>query len=401
MAWLSDKEGIGKEFISIYIPPNLSLDQIVATIKNQSNPATMDYKIVRDRFQDVFKNLIQHLKFKKEIPKNGLAVFAGTFAANDQEGDVSYVEELVPPEPVAAFLYEVDDHFHLEPLREMLRNPRVVGIIAMTSKEASFGLLNGERLEFIEDITSGIPGKSGKGGQSQRRYERERDMELTYFFHRIEEHAKKAFLDDHRVMALVVGGPGNTKNDFLKGDILHYELKNALLSTVDTQSVGKEGVKEILGKSSGTIKNMCAPEEKMVVHRLLAELAKQDGLATYGLDSVFNALRNGEVEVAIITDSTNLLKIAAMCKKCELSKTKIVDNKEKAQVIREMTSNPCERCNSTEYDVEEKDIVDVLEDAASQTDARVEVISTASEEKTGITALGGIAALLRYKPRQS
>jgi peptide subunit release factor 1 (eRF1) len=47
----------------------------------------------------------------------------------------------------------------------------------------------------------------------------------------------------------------------------------------------------------------------------------------------------------------------------------------------------------------QKDIVDVLEDAASQTDARVEVISTASEEKIRIAALGGIAALLRYKPK--
>jgi peptide subunit release factor 1 (eRF1) len=41
-------------------------------------------------------------------------------------------------------------------------------------------------------------------------------------------------------------------------------------------------------------------------------------------------------------------------------------------------------------------IVDVLEDAASQTDARVEVISAESEEKE-LPGLGGFAALLRYK----
>ena len=92
------------------------------------------------------------------------------------------VEELVPPEPITTYLYEVDNHFHLEPLREMLRNQKVVGVVAMDSKEASFGMLNGERLELMENITSGIPGKSGKGGSSQRRYERERDMAVTYFF---------------------------------------------------------------------------------------------------------------------------------------------------------------------------------------------------------------------------
>jgi peptide chain release factor subunit 1 len=399
MAWLSDKKGVGKEFISLYIPSNSSPDQIVTTLRNQVKSATVNHESVQDRFQDAFKNLLQHLKMKKEISENGIAIFAGTFAVNDPKGEVVSVEEIVPPEPVATYLYEVDDHFHLEPLREMLRNPRVVGIIALDSKEASFGLLNGELFEFIKDITSGIPGKSGKGGQSQRRYERERDMELTNFFHRVAEHATKAFLDDHRVMAVIVGGPGTTKNDFLRGNYLHYELQNAILSTVDTQSVGKEGVREILEKSSEARGNMCAPEEKMVAGRLFAELAKQDGLATYGLDSVLNALRNGEVEVAIITDSTNLIEIAVMCKKCELLKTEIVNSKEKAQKIREMISNPCERCNSDEYKVEEKDIVDVLEDAASQTDARVEVISTASEEKIRIAALGGIAALLRYKPK--
>ena len=134
----------------------------------------------------------------------------------------------------------------------MLRNQKVVGLIAVDSKEASFGILNGERFEFIENITSGIPGKSGKGGSSQRRYERERDMSVTYFFHRIAEHAAKAFLENHKVTALIVGGPGTTKQDFVSGDYLHYELKNALLTAVDTQSAGKEGVREVLDKSSET-----------------------------------------------------------------------------------------------------------------------------------------------------
>ena len=282
IAWLSDKEGRGMEFISLYIPRQTSIDEIVANLKEESDSVAIKFenvRDVRDRLQDALKNVIQHLKLQKEIPENGLAIFAGTFVANDLESEVLHVEELVPPEPITAYLYEVDDHFRLEPLREMLRNQRVVGLVAMDSKDASFGILNGERLELIENITSGIPGKTVKGGQSQRRYERERDMEVTYFFHRVAEHAAKAFLENHKVTALIVGGPGQTKEDFLKGDYLNYELKNALLSTVDTQSAGKEGVKEVLAKSSETLKNMCAPEEKMIVQRLLADMGKQDGLA--------------------------------------------------------------------------------------------------------------------------
>ena len=125
----------------------------------------------------------------------------------------------------------------------------------------------------------------------------------------------------------------------------------------------------MLDKSSETINNMCAPEEKLVVQRLLAEIAKQDGLAIYGLDPVLNALEKGEVEVALVTDKTDMIEIVVMCKKCELSKTKIVNVKEKAQAVQEMMSHPCERCKAVDYAVEEKDIVDVLEDLASQTNA--------------------------------
>ena len=401
IAWLSDKEGKGIEFISLYIPQEKSIDEIVAILKRESDSAAgkSDSNSVRDRLQDALKNVIQRLKLRNEIPENGLAIFAGTFVANEAESEVLRVEEIIPPEPSMAYLYEVDNHFHLEPLREMLRAQKVVGLIAMDSKEASFGILNVERFELIENITSGIHGKSGKGGSSQRRYERERDMSITYFFHRIAEHAAKAFLENHQVSVLIVGGPGTTKDDFLKGNFLHYELQNMLLDSVDTQSAGKEALREILVKSSEALKNMCAPEQKRIVQRLLASIGKQDELSTYGLDSVFKALKKGEVEVALVTDNTDMIEIVAMCKKCELSKSKIVDKGKKIPTVQEMISSPCERCNAVEYEVEEKDIVDVLEDFASKTDARVEVISSESEEKAKLTALGGLTAILRYKPR--
>lgn len=43
-------------------------------------------------------------------------------------------------------------------------------------------------------------------------------------------------------------------------------------------------------------------------------------------------------------------------------------------------------------------VSDVKGGAASQTDARVEVISSESEERTELSELGGVAALLRYRP---
>lgn len=398
IASLSNVEATAEELISFYVPGGKSVDEIVAMLKIETESTDKRPEHARDRFHEAIKQVIQHVKFHSAIQENGLALFAGNFISEDHHSEFLNVEEIIPPEAISKFLFELDNHFQLQPLREMLRDQKMVGIIALDAKEAGFGVLNGERFELIESISSGVPGKSGKGGSSQRRYERERDMELTYFFHRIAEHATKTFLEKHKVNVLILGGPGQTKEDFLKGDYLHYELRNALLSTVDTQFSGKEGVKEALDKSSEELKNMCAPEEKRTVQRLLAELGKRDGgLAIYGMDTVLDALGKGEVEVALSTDSSDIIKIVAICKKCGLVKARVLRRKD--QNVREMLSSPCEKCSGVEYEIEEKDIIDVLEDAAAQTGARVEVISSGSEEKAKLTALGGVAAILRYKSK--
>jgi peptide chain release factor subunit 1 len=396
IAWLSNKEGRKHEFISLYIPSTASIDNIIRNLKNKSRFTSIQDEYDNDRVKDAIKNTIQHLKEKKEIPENGLAIFAGTIVEENQEKEVLVVEEIVPPEPIVTYVFEIDHYFHLEPLRDMLRNPRVVGFIVLDSKEASFGLLNGELFEIVRKITSGIAGKSGKGGQSQRRYERERDMELTFFFHRVAEHATKEFQEKHKVMALIVGGPSTTKINFVTGNYLHYELKDALLSIYDTQSAGKEGLKELREKSSEPLKNLCFPEEKMVMQRLLQELHKEKGLVVYGLEAVLAAINKGAVEIALVIDNTEFSEIVFTCKVCGLSKKRIVTNNNKPQTIQEMISIPCEKCNSKECEIEENDIIDVLEDAASKTDAKVEIISSESKEKDQLRTLGGIAALLRY-----
>ena len=64
IAWLSDKEGKGIEFISLYIPREKSIDEIVAILKCESDSAAAKSESVsvRDRLQDALKNVIQRLK---------------------------------------------------------------------------------------------------------------------------------------------------------------------------------------------------------------------------------------------------------------------------------------------------------------------------------------------------
>jgi peptide chain release factor subunit 1 len=82
---------------------------------------------------------------------------------------------------LSVFLYRCDDHFHTD----MLKGEKVIGIIAIDSTEAGLGVLESNRAEVVDVITSGVGGKHRAGGQLVRRFERLREMELNDYFNRV------------------------------------------------------------------------------------------------------------------------------------------------------------------------------------------------------------------------
>lgn len=294
-------------------------------------------------------------------------------------------------------VHNCDDHFHLEWLKDMLREDKVYGILAVDASEAGLGILSGDVLEIPDVITSGISGKTRKGGQSARRYERGREMELTYYYHRVAEHATRVFMENAKVTGLVVGGPGPTKEEFLKGEFLHYELQKKVLAVLDLGYSGREGVRELVEKASDVLKDVRLIEEKKLVQKFLFEVNKAGGLAVYGLPRVLDAVQKANAEVVLVSDDLNTVRIEAKCKRCGTVRTEIATGTTKTQKKQEAISEPCTKCGATDFDVSEKDVVDVLEEMAFQVGSRVEVISSGTEEGNMFKTFGGVAAILRYR----
>jgi len=232
---------------------------------------------------------------------------------------------------------------------------------------------------------------------SARRYERLRDMELTYYYNRVGEHATRVFLDGGKVTGLVVGGPGPTKDDFLKGGYLHYELQRKVLAVLDLGYSGREGVRELVEKASEVLKDVRLVEEKKLVQKLLLEVNKMGGLAVYGLPRVLDSLQKANVEVVLVSDDLNTVRVEARCKKCGTARMEIASGTAKVQKKQEIISEPCRKCGAMEYEVSERDIVDVLEELAFQVGSKVEVISSGTEEGSMFKTFGGVAAILRYR----
>ncbi len=294
-------------------------------------------------------------------------------------------------------VHNCDDHFHVEFLKDMLKAEKVYGILSIDSNEAGIGILSGDRLDVEDLMTSGISGKTRKGGQSARRYERGREMELTYFFNRVAEHVTRIFITDRSVSGVIVGGPGPTKENFLKGGYLDYRLQKNIVEIVDTSYSGREGIREIAEKAADKLQDVRYIEERKLVQKFLAEINRPNGVAVYGLPKIIDALNRGNMDTMLISDDINITRVQMTCKNCGTVKEKIVENQKKIQTMQEMLSEPCSKCGALNYEVDESDVVDLLEEKAIQVGAKVEMISSGTEEGAMLKSFGGAAGFLRYR----
>jgi peptide chain release factor 1 len=294
-------------------------------------------------------------------------------------------------------VHNCDDHFHLEILRDMLREEQKIGILAVDATEAGLGIVSGDDWKVVAEFTSGVSGKTRAGGQSARRYERLREMELTDYFNRLAKHCTEIFLDGHSVKGLIVGGPGPTKDDFLKQEYLDYRLQKNILGVIDTGYSGGEGVREIVEKSGKLLENVRVIEEKKMVQNFLKEVNEPNGLAIYGINDIIENMKKSAVQTVIIVDDNGLTYLRATCSKCANVREKIVSRSELVEAKQNFVSTPCPNCSSTEIEIYERDLIEYLADLSLESGAKVEVISGRTEDGMMLKNFGGVGAFLRYR----
>ena len=249
---LATKEGSHTELITVYVPPGKQISDALNLLRNEYGTASnIKSNVTRKNVLDAITKAQQKLKLFKDPGEKGIVVFTGALlpqgAAPGTERMESYV--IVPPEPIRIFLYRCDSRFHTEHLQEMLREKESYGILLVDANNATIAVLQGKRLEIVREMHSGVTGKTKAGGQSARRYERLRDMQLNEYFTRVGAHANEAFLALDNLKGIILGGPGPTKYDFEKGGYLNYQLKDKVLDIVDTAYVEEQGVKEVMDKA--------------------------------------------------------------------------------------------------------------------------------------------------------
>lgn len=398
---LASKEGRGTELISLYIPPGRQISEVMSMLREEwGTAANIKSTTTRKNVQDALVRVMQRLKLFKEVPETGLVMFCGAIPQGGPGIERMETYVIIPPEPINIYLYRCDSRFHIEHLRELIKEKETYGVILVDTSEATFATIKGRRMEIVEEITSGIPGKHRAGGQSARRFERIREMQVNEFFKRVGSHANEIFLSIEDLKGIIIGGPGPTKYDFEGGDYLDYRLKAKVIAVVDTAYTGEQGVKEVLEKAPDIMRSVRYVEERQLVQKFLYEVGHDTGLATYGEMEVRGALELGIVDTLLLSEALDTVRVTVSCSSCGYMYKETLRSFEVLSFTQSLIGKPCPKCNNqTTLEVaEEKELVEELAELAEKSGSRVEIISPETEEgQMLLKSFGGVAAILKYK----
>jgi peptide chain release factor subunit 1 len=383
--------GRGTELISLYIPPSRQISDVAAYLRNEySQSSNIKSASTRKNVQAAISSILSRLKGLRQPPENGLVFFVGHKSTSaDQTQMVQYVLE--PPDPVLTFIYRCDSGFFTEPLEQMLEHKDSYGLIVIDRGEATIGLLHGKRIVPIKNIPSLVPSKHGRGGQSARRFERLIEIAAHEFYKKVADVVNESLLQDKDLKGILVGGPGPTKEYFVKSEYLHYELQKKIIDTFDTGYTDEYGLRELVEKARDALKDIDLMREKNLMQRLFEEIRKPDGgLSIYGEDHVRNALMIGAVDILLLSEDMRRVRLSTSCPSC--GEKKEVLTKDSSEEVR------CDKCQAIMNVDEVHDLVGDLHKEADANNTKVEFVSGESEEGELLKkAFGGIAGILRFR----
>ena len=384
---LSTKVGRGTEFVSLYIPPGRPLGDVSANLREEYGTANnIKSRTTRKNVLDALESIQQRLKLFREVPPNGLVMFCGAVPQGEAAGsEKTELFVLEPPKPVPFYLYRCDSRFYLDPLLASLSDEKAVGLIALGRDEAGIGVVSGKDLRILDVMTSGVPGKVRVGGQSARRYQRVLEQLVHEFFLRVAERANKEFVEMPNLQGIFVGGPGPTKEDFIKEGLLDYRLKDKIIDIIDLGYAGEEGLRELVNKIAPKLKDISYAEEIETFEELKQALFEHPESVALGQQEVDRAFKQGNVKKLLISEAFDVPFLLMKCDKCDY------------EIFARANERPdkCPACEGGLTIVKEESGLDHYLDLALEVGADILVFSAHSESgEQFLRSYSGIAAFI-------
>jgi len=392
---LTSMRGMGTELVTVVVPPDRMIHLVRQHLSQESGQAVnIKSKSTRKHVADAIESAIATINRYKTPGERGIAIFVGhVIVGNNKSRLISTVID-DPPEPFTSVRYRCDSRFEVSQLEEMLIDRTAYGLFVIDRSESAYGLASGKRLHCQAHITSQVPSKHGRGGQSARRFERLIEEAAHTFFQKSAERACAYWLPMiEDLEGIIVGGPGATKDFVVKNDYFHHEIKKLIREPLfDVGYSNESGLRELIQRAGGLMDQIELDTERRLVDGFLREVMQPLPKATYGEAMVRSALEQGAVHTLLLSEALRKRRVGWVCKPCK-------HEWKATQTSRSELPN-CPSCDSE--DIREDpdrtmDLIDEMSMLAGHTSAKVSLVSMDTEEGATLNeAFGGIAAILRY-----
>ena len=392
---LREMRGFGTELVTLIIPPDRQIHDARTMLQNEhGQAANIKSKGTRKNVQGAIESALSTLSRYKNAGEFGIAIFVGSIIIGNNKNRMISVVIEDPPEPLLSFRYRCDSKFELTQLEEMLIDKKSYGLFVIDRSEAAYGIASGKRIHVQEHLVSNIMGKHRQGGQSAQRFERLIEEAAHNFFKRATEHANSYWLPHlENIQAIIIGGPGATKDFVVKNEYFHHEIAKKIAKThFDVGYSNESGVRELVDNAGAMMGEIELDAERQIMNRFLEELIRPHPKATYGEMMVKRALEEGAVDKLLFSEGLKAKDLKVQCKKCR---------HEWDQRVKKTSDDiSCPECAASGEAIrvlETSSVFDILSKNAEASNTEVIIISTDTEEGSQLMlGFGGLAAILRY-----
>ncbi|MBT6527764.1 MAG: peptide chain release factor aRF-1 [Euryarchaeota archaeon] len=392
---LREMKGFGTELVTIIIPPDRQVSDARTLLQNEhGQAANIKSKGTRKNVQGAIESALSTLSKYKNAGENGIALFVGSIIIGNNKNRMVNIVVEEPPQPLISFRYRCDSVFELTQLEDMLVDKKSYGLFVIDRSEAAFGIASGKRIHVQEHLVSNIMGKHRQGGQSAQRFERLIEEAAHNFFKRATEHASSYWLPNlEDIQAIIVGGPGATKDFVVKNDYFHHEIaKKIAKTTFDVGYSNDSGVRELVENAGAMMGEIELDAERQVMNVFLSELVKSAPKATYGEKMVRQALDQGAVGRLLISEALRKSSLTLQCGSCS--------HEWDVSLSRNEPIPDCPSCKASGDNAKELknvSLIDELTVMASKSNTEVVYISVDTEEGSQLLyGFGGLAGICRY-----
>ncbi|MDA7491941.1 peptide chain release factor aRF-1 [Candidatus Poseidonia sp.] len=394
---LREMKGFGTELVTLIIPPDRQVSDARGMLQNEhGQAANIKSKGTRKNVQGAIESAISTLSRFKTPGENGLAIFVGAIIVGNNKTRMVNIVVEEPPQALISFRYRCDSKFELTQLEEMLIDKKSYGLFVIDRSEAAYGIATGKRIHVQEHLVSNIMGKHRQGGQSAQRFERLIEEAAHNFFKRATEHASSYWLPHlENIQAIIIGGPGATKDFVVKNEYFHHEIHKKIAKThFDVGYSNDSGVRELVENAGSLMGEIELDAERQVMNAFLQELIRTHPKATYGEAMIRQALDQGAVHKLLVSEGLRGNRVTLKCKACG---TEQIHNLRRDQELPNCRESACSGTGDDMKEFTSESIIENLTKEAEKGNSEVVYISTDTEEGSQLMlGFGGLAAILRY-----